>query len=719
MDTRNEPSTETRLRLVDIFPPHSREEWRQAAEASLQGASFEKSLVSKTYEGIDIQPLYWREEIAGLSWTKEFPGQGTLVRGRRSNGNWPYGWDVSQEFTQSTAEEFNRAAVHDLTRGQTELNIHLDLATRAGKDPDQAAPGLVGACGLSLAHLEDLRRALNGVDLSRTSLYFHVGSSGLPVAAMLFALATERAIPVSQLRGCLEMDPLGSLCLRGKISVSLAAAYREMALLTRYVVDHGSSLQTIGVQGTIFHDGGANAVQELAFALATAVEYVRRMQEAQLTIDQTAAHLRLALSCGSNFFVEIAKLRAARLLWTRVAEAFGGGANSRAVHLHVRTSLWNKSQLDPYTNILRGTSEAFAAVVGGCDSLHVGPFDEVIRVPDEFSRRIARNTQIILNEECGFPRVIDPAGGSYFVEALTDQIAARAWQLFQQVEKMGGMQKALSAGFPQSEIAAMAATRTANLKKRRDNLIGVNLYPNAREKPLPATLPDYEMIFHSRARHIASYRVSAGDAANQSILQALERLLAADDDCLVQRAVEAIAAGATLGEIGRTIRHSAEGQESIVPVVQSRLAMTYEQLRQAVYRWKELGREGPVILQANMGPSRAYRVRADWTTAFFQTGGFEVLADRDFQDAQEVVAALEKSRAAIVVITSSDETYPAAVPAVAQAVKAAYPQCLVLVAGQPGERETAWKSAGVDDFVHIRVGNFEMNEKLLRRLGVL
>lgn len=719
MDTRLESVTANGLRLAAVFPAHSREEWRQAAEAALQGASFEKSLVGKTYEGIDLQPLYRREEIAGLPWNREFPGQGTLVRGRHSTGHWPRGWEISQEFSQSTAEEFNRAAVLDLSRGQTELNIHLDLATRAGKDPDEAAPGLVGACGLSLAHLADLRRALNGVDLSRTSLYFRAGSSGLPLAAMLFALAAERAIPVDQLRGCLEMDPLGSLCLRGKISVSLDAAYREMSLLTRYVVDRGSALQTIGVQGTIFHDGGANAVQELGFALATAVEYVRKMQEAGLTIDETAPHLRLSLSCGSNFFLEIAKLRAARLLWTRVAEAFGGGEGSRSLHLHARTSLWNKSQLDPHTNILRGTSEAFAAVVGGCDSLHVGPFDEVIRVPDEFSRRIARNTQIILNEECGLPRVIDPAGGSYFVETLTDQIAARAWEVFQQVEKMGGMQKALSVGFPQSEVAAMAATRSANFKKRRDNLIGVNQYPNGREKPLPAELPDYAMIFQSRARHIANYRTGAGDAANQSILQKLEQLLAAEEGCLVERAIEASAAGATLGEIGRTIRHSSNRQESIVPVVQYRLAMPYEKLRQAVHRWKERGLDGPAILQANLGPSRAYRVRADWTTAFFQTGGFEVLADRDFKDAAEVVVALGKSQAGIVIITSTDETYPSVVPAVAQAVKEVAPQCLVLVAGQPGEHETAWKAAGVDDFVHIRVGNYEMNEKLLRQLGVL
>lgn len=701
------------------FPPHTYEDWRSAADALLKGAPFEKALVTKTYEGIDWQPIYRKEDTTSLPQNSSLPGSGLFVRGRHSSGSLAKTWAISQELPIGTPEDFNAAALNDLSRGQTELNVLLDLATRSGQDPDTAAAGLVGACGLSLAHLGDLDRALRDIDISKTPLYFRAGSSGLPVAALLFALAKMRGVRLADLKGCIEMDPLASLVTKGKISVSLDCAFREMAILTLHAAAQAPNLQTIGIQGHPYHDGGANAVQELAYALSTAMEYFRKLDSHGVPLDTAAPRVRLALSVGSNYFMEIAKIRAARWLWSRMIEALGGNDASRAVYIHARTSLWNKSILDPHTNMLRGAAEAFSAVVGGCDGLHVGAYDEVVRVPDELSRRVARNTQIILAEECGLTRVIDPAGGSYFVEWLTNEIAAKAWALFQNIEANGGMLKALETGSIQAEVAKVASAKSGNLAKRRDSLVGINVYPNGAEKPLDTRPVDYVALQKLRARQIESYRTAGGMSLHSNVMAKLASLLEAAPSQVLPKAIEALMAGASLGEVGRILRFNDPGKTKITPIPQSRLAQPYEKLRRAVWNWKERTGALPKILQANFGPSRTYRVRADWTTAFFQTGGFDVLADKDFKSASEVVAALQGSGAGIVVITSSDESYPTAVPEIATALKAAQPSVYVIVAGAPGESEAAWRSAGVDDFVNVRVGNYELNEKLLTRLGVL
>lgn len=716
---KTDKTTTSGPNLSADFPPHSYEDWRKAAEALLKGTPFEKALITKTYEEIDWQPIYRREDTAALPQTQSLPGSGSYVRGRKAAGSIASTWSISQELPLGTPEAFNAAARHDLSHGQAELNILLDLATRSGQDPDTAAPGLVGACGLSLAHLGDLDRALQGVDLGSTSLYFRTGSSGLPVAALLFALARLRGVSEANLKGCIEMDPLASLAVKGKISVSLECAFREMAQLTTYAANHAPSLQTIGIQGHPYHDGGATAVQELAYVLATAMEYFRQMDKRKVTLDTVAPRTRVALSVGSNYFMEIAKIRATRWLWSRMIEALGGNETSRAVYIHGRTSLWNKSTLDPHTNMLRSTAEAFAAVVGGCDSLHVGTYDEVVRVPDELSRRVARNTQVILAEECGLTRVTDPAGGSYFVECLTNEIAAKAWELFQNIEADGGMLKALKAGKIQTDVAIMATAKNINIAKRKDSLVGVNVYPNGNEKSLDTRPVDYTALHKIRAHQIEDFRIRGGTSHHADVMGHLSALLESSNEQVLPKAIEAVMAGASLGEVGRIVRSNDPEKTAITPIPQTRLARPYERLRQAVWEWKARTGTAPKILQANFGPSRNYRVRADWTTAFFQTGGFDVLADKDFKDTDAIVTATQSTGANIVVITSNDENYVAAVPEITKALKATNPNIYILVAGAPGDQETAWREAGVDDFVNVRVGNYNLNEKLLTRLGVL
>ncbi len=708
------------LNLREEFAPHTYQEWRAAAEELLNGVPFEKALRTATIEGITLEPLYRADDVAALPLRTEVPGLGGHARSGKADGYLTQGWEISQELPYGRPAEFNAAALLDLSRGQTELNIPLDLATRSGEDPDVAAPGRVGACGLSLATLGDLDRAMRDVHLEMISSYFRCGSSGLPVAALFLALARKRGHDVSKLRGCVEIDPLASLARLGKISVSLDTAFREMALLTRYAAAKAPKLQTIGVSGDPYHDGGASAVDELGYVIATAVEYVREMGKRGLDIDTVAPRMRMALSIGSNFFMEIAKIRAARILWAKVAEAFGGGEAAKAIHIHGRSSIWNKSALDAYTNLLRTTTESFSGVIGGVDSMHTSPFDEVVRVPDDFSRRIARNQQVILQEECELTRTIDPAGGSYYIEWLTDQVAQKAWAVFQSVEKLGGMAAALKAGAPQDKVAKTRDERLKRVQQRRDPLVGVNMYPNASEKKLEDRQPDYDALYRERSAEIQRYRTGADAETDGAVLQNLQKLLEAADEAAVEAAIEAAASGATLGEISRSIRkgqHQTTALDRNIPL--ARASQQFEQLRAACANYAAAQGHAPQILQANMGPSRFYRVRADWTSAFFQAGGFQVLGDKDFSKVEDAISAATETGAPIVVITSSDEKYAEVVAPLAQALKNLQNKPIVILAGAPGDKEAEYRAAGVEDFVHVRVNNYEFNKKLLEKIGVL
>ena len=392
------------------FPVSSYDDWRKAAEALLKGAPFEKKLHTRTYEGIELRPIYNPEDTDDLPHLGEMPGFGHYSRGYRANGYRTAPWQISQELPCSTPEEFNRVALTELERGVSELNILVDLATQEGRDPDDARIGEVGACGLSLATLADVEKAFQGVNLPMVSIYLRTGSFAVPVTALLLAYAKKRGIDYGAIRGCIEIDPLGTLAWRGDLPVSLDLSYRDMAALTRFAEERAPDLQTIAVQGHAYHDAGASAVQELACVIATGAEYVREMLKRDISIETIGARMRFSLSIGSDFFMEVAKLRAVRVLWSQVIESFGGSEKASRMHLHCRTSLFNKTLHDPFVNRLRSTTEAFSAVVGGTDGLHVGPFDESLRVPDHFSRRIARNTHLILGEECNLSQVTDPAG---------------------------------------------------------------------------------------------------------------------------------------------------------------------------------------------------------------------------------------------------------------------------------------------------------------------
>jgi methylmalonyl-CoA mutase len=714
---RKKLTVEEEHELFNAFPHPTYEEWRELTEKSLKGASFEEKLVTHTYEGMDLQPMYRMEDIQHLPFVSSIPGSAPYVRSSNPLGHAEKPWDVSQELTAPTPQLFNEAAQHDIARGQTALNIVLDKATRKGLDADQAKDTDVGSAGLSLSTLSDLKTALKGIDLENLPLYV-LGEGAFSFLALAAAYLKAEGKPLGVLRGCIGEDPLGTLAAEGLLPGSAADVYDRLAGITAWALENAPSLQTITVQGAPYHNGGGSAVQEVAFVLAAGAEYLRKLQARGLAIDEVAPRILFSFSIGSNFFMEIAKLRAARILWSTIVEAFGGSEESQKMRIHARTSAWTKTVHDPYVNMLRGTAEAFAGIVGGADSLHVSPFDEAIRPSDEFSRRIARNTQIILQQEANLSRVIDPAGGSWYVETLTDSIAQHAWSLFQKVEEMGGMYEALVKGFPQSEIAEVAAARRKNIGRRKDKFVGTNMYPNLSEKPVAYNQDALRLIQRERIDAVIKERENANENAVKEALAKLKGTAGQASTGLVDQAAIAVASGATAGEVAA--ESFKQGEFVQVKAIQAwRGADMFEQLRANAARYKDQTGAAPAVFLANLGSIPQHKARADFAAGFFEVGGYEILKNNGFATEKEAAEAALSSGASIVVICGMDDMYPQAVPVIASAIKEARPDSTILLAGLPtADQGEGYKSAGVDDFIHVRVNCYDMLENLQKVKGI-
>lgn len=701
--------------LFQSFPVPTYEQWREAAEKSLKGAAFDAKLLTKTYEGITLQPIYRQDDVEKLAHIHATPGEAPYLRGTKAaETKDAHTWEVCQEIVAADAAAFNRMARYDLERGQTMLNIVLDRSTWAGLNPAADALGAVNDRGLSLFRREDVDTAFAEIDLEIVPLYVDVGPFALPFLSLLLAHADAKGRKRSKLRGCIGADPLGAIVTTGTLPYPLAIAYDGMASTARWAARNAPMLKTILVQGHPYHDAGASAVQELAYALSTGVEYVQAMLERGLDIEEIAPQIQFAFSVGSNSFMEIAKIRAARMLWTSIIDSYGGSPHAKKMTIHARTSAWTKTALDPHVNLLRATTEAFSAVVGGADSLHVSAFDEAIQPAGEFSRRIARNTQLILKQEAHLGKVTDPAGGSWYVEWLTDEVAKKAWDMFLQVEEQGGMLQALLGGEPQAQVEKVAGKKAEDIASRKKRIVGTNMYANPQERPeqaAPLTI-DPESRWGERQTLNATHD-------REAVAAALANLGFERSD-LLEMAAGAVQAGATLGELTRAMLPDNQVPLAVKPLRRHRAGESFEKLRQRAYDYEVKNGHKPTVFLANIGPVSRHKARADFAAEFFAVGGFEVLRDQHFSHAEEAARAAAASLASITVICSDDDTYPGIVPALAQEIKAEKPNMTLLLAGLPAaEQLAAYKSAGLDDCIHARSNCYEVLRDLQERIGVI
>ncbi|MEK4166627.1 methylmalonyl-CoA mutase family protein [Anoxybacillus sp. FSL W8-0104] len=655
------------------FPIPKYDEWEQEAEKSLKGKPLEK-LVTTTYEQLQIKPIYIRSDIETTP--EQYPGFPSYVRGTEPDGYMKKPWAVSQAISTKSPKEWNEIATYDIARGQTEIHLILD------------------ELGFSITSLEDVETMFSGISLSDYSIRLDAGACSLSVLALFIAYFHKQQLPLDSLRGTIGMDPLSALAIKGELPTSLSTLYDVMADVTRWAKEQLPLIKTIIVHGEPYHHGGANAVQELAFSFATAVEYINECLKRGLTVDEVAERMSFSFAIGADFFMEIAKLRAARAMWSNIIQAFGGSERAQKMSLHARTSYFTKTVYDPYVNMLRASAEAFAAIVGGANSLHVSPFDEAIRPADEFSRRIARNTQLILLEEAHIGKVIDPAGGSYYVETLTAQIAEAAWKLFQQIEAKGGMTKALQAGVVQAEIENIAKLREQNVKMRKERIIGTNVYANVAEPK-----PNIQSVSPTKDE---SYDGETMERTGNWLDSAI---------AFVRRRATARGIDAALAMTGPSI--------AISPVRQWRLSEPFEQLRQAAERHLETNGKRPTVHLINLGAIAHHKARADFMSGFFEAGGFAVVKNDGYMSVDEAIKGALEADGTHYIICGTDESYPEAVPAIAKALKDANPPRNVYVAGkQPLEIETTFIEAGVDGFIHIGSNCYETLVAFMKEMGV-
>ena len=696
---------------LDEFTPPTDEEWKAACEALLKGAPFEKKMFTKTYEGITFDPMYTRKHTEDILPKRVMPGMGDYLRGVDAAGYIGKPWGIAQACDETLPAENNELLRHENDKGATIYHIVLDTASRAGVDARQAEK--VGDTGTSVTTVEDMHVLLTGLDLAKFPLYVYTGANAVPLLALVAAARRAAGEDMKNVRGIVGADPIGTLVTDGKLPASLDSYYDSLAAAARWATVNAPHLRTVFVRSDVYSRGGANDVQEVAAVLAAATAYLRALCERGLTIDAAASQIAFAFSMGANFFLQIAKLRAVRPLWAQIVKAFGGNAEAQKMRIHARPALFFKTVYDPYVNMLRNTTEIFSGVVGGIDSFESAPFDEPIRKGDEFSRRIARNVQIMLQEEFGLLQPIDPAGGSWAVETLTRQMKEKIWAAFQGIEKEGGIAAALRAGTVQEGIAKVLADRFKNADLRRDRIVGNNMYPNMTETLLETRAEDTAALKAQRTKDIEAY-LSDIDTKHRD-----EALAAFKADGSVQNAVEAALAGATIAELMAALT-AGKGAETVAAIAPHRWSERFEALRRRTEDYKATKDDNVKIFLANMGPIPQHKARADFTTGFLQVGAFEVLGNDGFKTVDEAAEAARASGADAVVICSTDATYPEIVPALAPKLHKVLPQARVFLAGAaPKDLLETYKEAGIDEYISVRANCYEILEGLQKQKGMI
>jgi methylmalonyl-CoA mutase len=567
---------EQKERLFDQFPPVSTKDWMDKITTDLKGVDFNKKLVWKTNEGFDVMPFYRKEDVENLAYINTKPGSFPYLRGTKTENN---DWLIRQNIEVTNYSEANRKALTILMKGIDSLGFIIS-------DPESI-------------NEKNFDLLLERIFLGGVELNFHSNGKAKEIIDLVIKYVEKSYSDPNQVRGAIEADPLSRLMLNGTLCISpeegldyLASVVTSAAALPHF--------RTIQLNASNFGNSGADIVQELAFALSMGSEYMTQLTERGISSDLAASKIRFSFGTGSGYFPEIARLRAARVLWTVVLNGFQPvDTESMKMDIHCVTSEWNKTIYDPYVNLLRTQTEAMSAILGGTDSLTVEPFDTVFRHPDEFSERIARNQQLILKEEAYFDKVADPAAGSYYIENLTSLIAENAWKLFIEIEDQGGFLSCLKSGIIQKKLADSAAKRINDLASRKTILLGTNQYPNTLEKVSDTV--DLKRIFGEK---------------------------------------------------------TTEGDLLVNPVSLLRGSVQYDKLRIATDR----SARRPVVFLMPLGNPAMRKARSQFSANFFGCGGYEIIDNEGFDNIQVAVQQAIESKADLVVICSSDEEYAVLAP---------------------------------------------------------
>jgi methylmalonyl-CoA mutase len=526
------------------------EKWKELATAQMKGKSPDE-LTWETAEGIPVKPLYTSADTKGLEYVNTMPGMSPYIRGPQATMYAGRPWTIRQYAGFSTAEESNAFYRKSLAAGGQGISVAFDLATHRGYDSDHPrVAGDVGKAGVAVDSVEDMKILFDGIPLDKVSVSMTMNGAVLPVLAGYIVAAEEQGVAQDQLSGTIQNDILKEFMVRNTYIYPPAPSMRIIGDIIAYCSAHMPRFNMISISGYHIQEAGANAALELAYTLADGKEYIRTAIAAGLDIDQFAPRLSFFWGIGMNFYMEIAKMRAARMLWTRIVSEFNPkNPKSSMLRTHSQTSGWSLTEQDPYNNVVRTTIEAMAAVFGGTQSLHTNALDEAIALPSEFAARIARNTQLIIQEESGITKVVDPWGGSYMMESLTRDIADRAWELIEEIEEEGGMAKAIESGLPKLRIEEAAAAKQARIDRGEDVIVGVNKYKLDHEDPVEILEIETEAVRQAQLQRLEDIRGSRDSAAVTDILDSITRCAAGGEGNLLELSIEAVRRRATVGEI--------------------------------------------------------------------------------------------------------------------------------------------------------------------------
>lgn len=662
------------------------EDWQKLAERELKASP--ENLVWNTPEGIAVKPLYTSDDLKGVGHLETLPGLAPFVRGPRATMYAGRPWTIRQYAGFSTAEESNAFYRKALAAGQKGLSVAFDLATHRGYDSDHPrVVGDVGKAGVAIDSVEDMKILFDGIPLDEMSVSMTMNGAVIPILASFIVAGEEQGVAREKLSGTIQNDILKEFMVRNTYIYPPEPSMRIVADIIEYTAREMPKFNSISISGYHMQEAGATLVQELAFTLADGREYVRAAIANGMDVDAFAGRLSFFFAIGMNFFMEAAKLRAARLLWSRIMEEFQPKKQSSLMlRTHCQTSGVSLQEQDPYNNIVRTAYEALAAALGGTQSLHTNSFDEAIALPTEFSARIARNTQLILQHETGVTKVVDPLAGSYYVESLTAELAEQAWALIDEVESLGGMTKAVASGMPKRKIEEAATRRQAAVDRGEEVIVGVNKYRLETEDRIDSRDIDNAAVREAQIRRIEKTRRQRNPERVEATLAALEEVAAGGSGNILEAAVDAARERATVGEISDALRRAFGDHAAVPEVVGGVYGDAYAdepEYRTLVSRLEEFSAslgQIPRIMVAKLGQDGHDRGAKVIASAFGDVG-FEVLAGPLFQTPDEAADMAIASKVHVLGVSSLAAGHKTLLPQLVDALRRKGAENIIVLCG--------------------------------------
>ena len=661
--------------------------WQEKASEELKGDSTE-SLNWNTLEGIEVKPLYTADDLIELEHLNSLPGFQPFLRGPRATMYSKRPWTVRQYSGFSTAEESNKFYRDNLSAGQTGLSVAFDLATHRGYDSDHPrVPGDVGKAGVAIDSVEDMKILFDQIPLDRISVSMTMNGAVIPIMAMFIVAAEEQGVDKEVLQGTLQNDILKEFMVRNTYIYPPEDSMRIVADIIAYCSKQLPLFNSVSISGYHMLEAGATCTQELAYTIADGLEYVRAAKNQELDVDSFAPRLSFFFGIGMNFFMEIAKLRAARVLWSELIEQEFKPKNPKSLMLrtHCQTSGVSLTSQDPYNNIIRTTIEAMAAVLGGTQSLHTNSFDEALALPTPFSAEIARNTQLVLREETGLTKVIDPLAGSYYVESLTASIIKESRKLINEVEELGGMTKAVQAGVPKLRIEESAAIRQAKIEKEEEVIVGVNNYFSSNEKVVDILSIDNQDVREQQLNKLKIIKESRDEEICQQTLGNIEST-ARNGGNLLEVAIQAAKARATVGEISLAMENVFGRHQAIAQSISGVYRSEYEgdgefmKIEEKIANFSIANGRRPRILVVKLGQDGHDRGAKVIATAFADMG-FDVDIGPLFQTPEEAAKQAIENDVHILGVSTQAAAHKTLVPMLIEALKKQNAENILIVCG--------------------------------------